>query len=125
MKKFIRYLLLFLIAIVLFCALFYKFWFLRQPARHMPHDNHSFISPANGKVVSITTWDKDYLAVTKGKYGLINVWAADVDSEGYMVSIQMDPTHVHYQRAPIDAKIISHMHTKGSFNNALESDNPY
>ncbi|MCW3127358.1 MAG: phosphatidylserine decarboxylase [Bacteroidetes bacterium] len=125
MKKFLKYLLLCLIAIVLVFVLFYKFWFLRQPARHVPHDNHVFVSPANGKVVSVTSWNKDYLAVTKGKYGLINVWAADVDTSGYMVSIQMDPTHVHYQRSPIDAKIISHSHIKGSFNNALGSDNPY
>jgi phosphatidylserine decarboxylase len=125
MKKFIKYLLITLVALVLVLGLFYRFWFLRQPERHVPHDNHVFISPANGKVVSITKWDKDYLNITKGKYGLINVWAADVDTSGYMVSIQMDPTHVHYQRAPLDAKIISHAHSKGSFNNALGSDNPY
>lgn len=125
MKKFLKYLLVLVVAIVLFCGLFYKFWFLRQPARNVPHDSHLFISPANGVVVSITRWDKDYLAVTKGKYGLITTWANDVDTAGYMVSIQMDPTHVHYQRAPLDAKIMAHQHAKGSFNNALKSDNPY
>jgi phosphatidylserine decarboxylase len=125
MKKFLKYLLVCLVAVVLFCALFYKFWFLRQPVRNVPHDNHLFVSPANGKVVSITTWNKNYLAVTKGQYGLISVWAADVDTAGYMISIQMDPTHVHYQRAPLDAKIISHKHSTGSFDNALGSDNPY
>ena len=125
MKKFIRYLFILLVAVVVFCALFYKFWFLHQPARHVPHDNHVFISPANGKVVSVTRWDRDMLNITKGKYGLINVWAEDVDTSGYMVSIQMDPTHVHYQRAPLDSRIIWHKHTKGSFDNALLSDNPY
>ena len=125
MKKIVKYLLFVLIAVTVFCAGFYKFWFLRQPARNVPHNNHIFVSPANGKVVSLTSWNKDYLAVTKGKYGLINTWAADVDTAGYMVSIQMDPTHVHYQRAPLDAKIISHRHVSGSFNNALGSDNPY
>jgi len=75
--------------------------------------------------VSITTWNKDFLAITKEKYGLISVWAKDVDTAGYMISIQMDPTHVHYQRSPLDAQIISHQHISGSFNNALGSDNPY
>jgi phosphatidylserine decarboxylase len=123
--KYIKYLFYTLVAVVIFFAGFYKFWFLRQPARHTPHDNHLFISPANGKVVSITRWNKDFLAITKEKYGLISVWAKDVDTAGYMISIQMDPTHVHYQRSPLDAQIISHQHVPGSFNNALGSDNPY
>ena len=109
----------------IFCAGFYKFWFLRQPARNTPHDNHLFISPANGKIVSITRWNQAYLAITKEQFGLISVWAQDVDTAGYMISIQMDPTHVHYQRSPLDAQIISHKHSSGSFNNALGSDNPY
>jgi phosphatidylserine decarboxylase len=75
--------------------------------------------------VSITRWNKSYLAITKEQYGLISVWAQDVDTAGYMISIQMDPTHVHYQRSPVDAQIISHLHSKGSFNNALGSDNSY
>ena len=125
MKKIIKYISIALLTVVLVCAGFYKIWFLRQPPRHIPHDSHLFVSPANGKVVSITHWDKDYLAITKEKYGLINVWAADVDTAGTMISIQMDPTHVHYQRAPIDCKIITHRHVSGSFNNALGSDNPY
>jgi phosphatidylserine decarboxylase len=124
--KFIKYLFYTLLVLVIFCAGFYKFWFLRQPARNVPHNSHLFISPANGKIVSITKWDKEYLAITKEKYGLIKVWAQDVDTAGYMISIQMDPTHVHYQRAPIDAQIISHQHISGSFHNAMDKDdNPY
>jgi phosphatidylserine decarboxylase len=125
MKRTIKYISIVLLTVVVVCAGFYKFWFLRQPPRHIPHDSHLFVSPANGKVVSITHWDKEYLAITKEKYGLINVWAADVDTAGTMISIQMDPTHVHYQRAPLDCKILSHRHVSGSFNNALGSDNPY
>jgi phosphatidylserine decarboxylase len=123
--KFLKYLFYTLLIVVLFCAGFYKFWFLRQPARHVPHDSHLFVSPANGKIVSITTWNKNYLAITKEQFGLITVWAQDVDTAGYMISIQMDPTHVHYQRSPIDAQVISHKHSSGSFDNALGSDNPY
>jgi phosphatidylserine decarboxylase len=123
--KYLKYTLYTLLAVVIFCAGFYKFWFLRQPARHTPHDSHLFISPANGKIVSITTWNQNYLAITKEKFGLISVWAKDVDTAGTMISIQMDPTHVHFQRSPLDAQILSHQHITGSFNNALGSDNPY
>jgi phosphatidylserine decarboxylase len=123
--RYFRYCLFTVVAMFIFCAGFYKFWFLRQPARHTQHDNHLFISPANGKIVSITTWNKAYLAITKAQYGLITVWANDVDTAGYMISIQMDPTHVHYQRSPLDGEIITHKHSTGSFDNALGSDNPY
>ena len=125
MKRILKYTLISLAAVILFCAGFYKIWFLRQPERHIPHDNHLFISPANGVVVSVTHWDNAYLAITKEKYGLINVWAADVDTAGTMVSIQMDPTHVHYQRSPLDCRVLAHKHSTGNFNNALQSDNPY
>jgi phosphatidylserine decarboxylase len=125
MKRIIKYLIYVVVAVVVLCAGFYRFWFLRLPDRKVPHDSHLFVSPANGKVVSITHWDKESLAITKEKYGLISVWSADVDTAGYMISIQMDPTHVHYQRAPLDAKIVSHKHSSGNFNNALGSDNPY
>jgi phosphatidylserine decarboxylase len=123
--KFLKYSFYTLLTVVILCAGFYKFWFLRLPERHVPHDTHLFVSPANGKIVSITHWDQDYLKITKEKYGLISVWSADVDTAGYMVSIQMDPTHVHYQKAPVDATILSHLHSAGNFNNALGSDNPY
>ena len=113
------------VGLVVVMLLFYRFWFLRQPERHIPHDSHFIISPANGRVVSITHWDQQSLAVTKGEYGLINVWTADVDTAGYMVSIQMDPTHVHYQRSPLDARVLSHRHSSGSFNNALGASNKY
>jgi phosphatidylserine decarboxylase len=120
--KFIKY---FFGVLVFVLLCFYKFWFLRLPARLTPHDNHLFISPANGKIVSITHWDKQYLAVTKERFGLITVWASDVDTAGTMISIQMNPTHVHYQRSPLDATIISHKYSAGNFHNALGSDNPY
>lgn len=123
--KLLKYIFFSLLVIIISCALFYKFWFLRQPVRHVPHNKHVFVSPANGKIVSITTWNQSYLAITKQQYGLIKVWAQDVDTAGYMISIQMDPTHVHYQRSPVYGQVISHKHSTGSFNNAMGSDNPY
>ena len=42
--------------ILLLCILaicFYRFYFLRQPQRNVPHDTTLFVSPANGKIISI------------------------------------------------------------------------
>ena len=123
--KLLKYLLsTFLILVIAFLA-FYKFWFLRLPDRKIPHDSHVFVSPANGTIVSVSSWNKESLVVTKEQFGAINVWTKDVDSAGYMISIQMDPTNVHYQRAPMDGKFISKVYTKGSFNNAVQMSNEY
>jgi phosphatidylserine decarboxylase len=123
--KFLKYLVtLFLILVIAFLG-FYKFWFLRLPDRKVPHDNHLFVSPANGTIVSVSSWNTASLVVTKEQFGAINVWTKDVDTAGYIISIQMDPTNVHYQRAPVDGKFISKVYTKGSFNNAVQMSNEY
>jgi hypothetical protein len=35
---------------------FYRLWFLRQPDRTIPNNPTVFVSPANGKVVSVKKW---------------------------------------------------------------------
>ncbi len=111
------------IIIVLFCLTFYRVWFLRCPKRNIPQVVNTVVSPANGEVVSITKFDKQWMDVTKEKFGVIHLWTTDVDTAGYIISIQMNPTHVHYQRMPVDGKIISHKHTAGNFNNAILMSN--
>jgi len=103
--------------------LFYRCWFLRAPHRTIPPHANSFVSPANGEVVSVTKFNKAWMDVTKEKYGVIHLWTTDVDTAGYIISIQMNPTHVHYQRMPVDGKIIAHKHTAGNFNNAILMSN--
>lgn len=123
--KFLRGTFYFLAAFCIFCFVYYRIWFLRQPQRNIPHNNTQFISPANGKIVCINPWRNDSLQVTKGGMGLINVWTKDVDTAGVIISIQMDPADVHYQRAPLDAKLIWKKHTKGEFHNAIVMSNDY
>ncbi|HLP52533.1 MAG TPA: phosphatidylserine decarboxylase [Chitinophagales bacterium] len=118
----------FLIGIAVICvvlAAYYQFWFLRQPARNIPHNNSVFVAPANGKVVSVKRWTADNLMVPKGIMGVINVWTKDVDTGGTIISIQMDVTNVHYQRAPTAGKVISKHYQKGNFNNAVVMSNEY
>ena len=114
------------IALILFGILFagfYRFWFLRCPKRNVPQVENAFISPANGEIVSITKFNQEWFDVTKEKFGVIHLWTKDVDTAGYIISIQMTPVHVHYQRMPVDGKILAHKHTSGSFSNAIVMSN--
>lgn len=104
---------------------YYRFWFLRQPDRNIPNNNSVFVAPANGKVVSVHRWTSENLMVTKGELGVINVWTKDVDTAGTIISIQMDVTNVHYQRAPVAGKILSEKYQRGNFRNAVVMSNEY
>jgi phosphatidylserine decarboxylase len=123
--KQLRWGLVFVICLFVFLLGYYRLWFLRLPTRNIPHNSKVFVSPANGKIVSIKHWDKESLVVTKEDHGAINVWTKDVDTAGTIISIQMDVTNVHYQRAPVDGKVISENYVHGSFNNAVRMSNEY
>lgn len=123
--KILKRLLIVLLVLVMAALGFYYFWFLRQPARNIPHNNNLYVSPANGEIVSIKKWNTETLQETKGSLGVINVWTKDVDTAGTIISIQMDPMNVHYQRAPMAGKVISKNYATGSFNNAVVMSNEY
>ncbi len=123
--KFLKYTLLILLSVVLLLAAYYRFWFLRLPQRVISPDEKVYISPANGLVASITPWNDSVMQVLKGKYGVIDVWTKDVDTAGTMISIVMNVTNVHYQRAPHESKLVSKNYVQGKFNNAVANDNPF
>ena len=111
-----------LVMCVIIFILFWKFWFLRNPNRHIP-EGKSIISPADGKVIEIIKFDKNNLlnmkneplTINKGLLGKIKTTTADVSDSGYIVSIFMSPFDVHYNRMPIDGEILSVVHTSGKF----------
>ena len=103
---------------------YYYFWFLRLPQRNIPADNSLFVSPANGVIGSVTYWNADTIRILKEKYGVIDVWTRDVDTAGWLIAIVMDPTNVHFQRSPVDAKVVNKHHQAGSFHNAVANENP-
>lgn len=123
--KFLLRLFLWVNIIFLFLIAYYRFWFLRQPDRKIPYDEHIFVSPANGKVVSIRPWNSQTLTVTKESFGAINVWTQDVDTSGIILSIQLNVANVHYQRAPTSGRLLSEKYVTGSFNNAVSMSNEY
>lgn len=98
---------------------------MRKPERHIPHNENTFVSPANGKVVSVKEWHSQNVIEKKKDDGAVDIWTRDVDTAGYIISIQMDVTNVHYQRAPVSATLIAENYVKGNFNNAVRMSNEY
>lgn len=107
------------------CLLYYYVWFMRLPERNIPQNNQLFVSPANGKVVAVAPWNRESVIITKKKFGAFETWTQDVDTAGTLISIQMNVTNVHFQRSPVDAKVIKENYVKGSFNNAVQMNNEY
>lgn len=97
--------------------------FHRLPKRNIPYDDTLLVSPANGRIVSISDWDGTFCQIDKGDDGRVEAWTQDVGSRGYIISIQLGLMDVHYQRAPGSGTVISSQYTPGAFDNALSSDN--
>ncbi len=123
--RILKYTLITISVIAVLLAAYYRFWFLRCPQRIINQGEKVYISPANGLVASITPWNDSTIKVLKGKYGVIDVWTKDVDTAGTMISIVMNVTNVHYQRAPQNSKVVSKKYVEGKFNNAVANDNPF
>lgn len=120
----IRKLLYFLVVVLISLGLFYRFWFLRQPERNIPAAENAFVSPANGKVVSITELDAEGMSrIPKNTLGHVKSLLSEVDSVCTVISIQMTPLHVHYQRAPRKAVLLKSNYVKGEFGNAIVMNN--
>ena len=100
--------------------LFYIFRFLRHPQRTKINDNTKFISPANWKIVQILKRNQTEIPVTKKHYQAFKTFTDDVADNGYLISIMMTPLDVHYQRAPLSAKLINQTHTNWKFLNAIK-----
>jgi len=101
-----------IILIILF-FLFWRFHFLRNPERHAPKGNN-IVSPADGKIIHVFESHKKHIKIKK-HFGIIKTLTKDVAKECYVISIFMSPFDVHYNRAPVDGKVILIKHSKGKF----------
>lgn len=115
---------LFLAILLLISFSFYHLWFLRQPERSIPENPAAFISPANGEIVAVETWNTTRLEWEKDA-GIVSVMAQEVDSVGWLIAIEMDISNVHYQRAPMQGRFLKKEYTPGKFNNALIKTNRF
>lgn len=103
----------------------YQFYFLRLPDRNIPHDELTFVSPANGVIAAVKPWGGDVVVVDKGIDESIKVLTEGLGEKGTLVSITLDLTNVHYQRAMIKGRYLGSVYKPGMFNNALKHDNEY
>lgn len=104
-------------------ALFNRY-FLRIPDRIIPGNSGLFVSPANGIVASVKPFNNEEFFV-EPKYdniGRVRIWTSPVGSKGTVISITLNITNVHYQRAPVDSILLDSTYTPGSFINAISSN---
>ncbi len=112
-----------IIASILFLFIFYLFWklyFLRNPAVIIPEGN-SIVSPAFGKVTKIIPFTKKEITHKKGIFGNIHTFLSDVAAEGTLIVIQLTPFDVHYQRSPVNGIVRKITYSEGKFDNAVLS----
>ncbi len=79
--------------------------FFRDPGRKIPEGDNIIISPADGKVTSVTTINDP-----------------DVGNGSKMISIFLNVFDVHVNRVPLDGKVISVNRKDGQFVSAFRHD---
>jgi phosphatidylserine decarboxylase len=116
------FLIFFLVCITI---LFYRFYFLRKPARKIPAEN-VLVSPANGRISRIIKIEKSAAAeskitLKKGVLGRISLLTKDVVKKGYLIVIVLTPFNVHFQRSPMNGAVEKIVYKKGLFMNAMKA----
>ena len=91
------------LALIILPILIWLFAFFRDPERPIPVDQHSMVSPADGKVSDITQLDHDDL----------------VGGPCVRIGIFLSVFNVHVNRSPCDGKVINVIYKKGRFINAM------
>jgi len=107
-----------LIILIFSFLIFWKFWFLRNPKRKIPENEHIIISPADGKIIEILDTDKlnnKNLKINKGLLGKIQTSYLEVSKSCYIISIFMSVLNVHIQRASLSGKVIDISPKNGRF----------
>ncbi len=99
-------------------VVFYRFWFLRNPEITVPRGNN-IVSPAGGKVSRIVKTSSKSVTISKHHIGKVKALAKDVAKDCIIISIMLTPLDVHYQKAPMDGKIIYSKHKAGKLYNAV------
>ncbi len=104
--------------------LFYKLWFLRAPARTIPHNDNLFISPANGKVIAVRKFNEASFIEAKDspltERGAFKILTSDVAAQGTIITIMLQVTDVHYQRACTSGVVQATKYTAVNKLNAIQ-----
>ncbi len=124
-KKIILSALSVIVILVISFSAWYRFGFLRMPERIIPDAPTSFVSPANGEVIAIHFWHGDSLVVEKELRDAMTTFTGSLGDSGYIVSIMLQINDVHYQRAPINARLVEKKYQPGKFNSAVKHLNRF
>jgi len=82
-------------------------WFARDPARDPPA-HEGILSPADGTVVYVRNVapGEEVIVIKKGLAAHVSdILREDVDAPKWVIGIFMSPFDVHYNRAPLDARV--------------------
>jgi phosphatidylserine decarboxylase len=105
--------------IILCILLFYFLYFLRKPKRNIPNDQNLFISPVNWKIISIIHSQDESVEISKNNKKVLDSRTKDLWWNVTAISVMMTPLNVHYQKAPLDSKLIAQKYTPWKFSNAM------
>lgn len=105
------------IVLILFILLFF-YRFFRNPNRIIPGDINDIVSPADGRVIYIKELEVNQIPVTVKKKRIASIQEITktdiLEQPCYLIGIAMTLFDVHFNRAPIDGKIIMVKHTPGT-----------
>ena len=122
-KKIILIILIVIAFLLVAFALYYRFYFLRNPSRNIPHDSNLFVSPANWRIIAVihqSDLTDENSELYKANNVVIDDWT-DWFSWATLVSIMMTPFDVHFQKAPTDAVLIAQDYVEWYFYNAMKT----
>jgi len=114
LNRIIIYIALIIYTLLILFLLYWRLYFLRDPKREAPK-GRNVVSPADGKILKITLVKKSYQKINKGFLGRIYTTTKDIAPITRIISIFISPLDVHYNRSPIEGKILTVKHTKGTF----------
>ena len=92
-----------LLSIYIFYLLLIICYFFRDPIRKILYDEHNFLSPADGRIVSIEDWDD-----------------ADV-GKATKIAIFLSVFNVHRQWTPLSATVLDTIYNPGRFFGAFKN----
>jgi len=105
------------VVLTLFILLFF-YRFFRNPKRIIPGDANDIVSPADGRVIYIKELEVNQIPVTIKKKRVANIQEITktdiLEQPCYLIGIAMTLFDVHYNRAPIDGRVIMVKHTPGT-----------
>ncbi len=92
--------------VVAFILTLFMLYFFRDPDRVTVPDKNAYYSPADGKIINISTVKEDEV----------------LDENALKISIFMSPLNVHVNRAPCNGVVRSVKHYSGKFYSAFKDD---